>query len=112
MGERFLMLNGGKAVFLAFLTLTLAGCGSCMHRELTQTRSFLEAELKLGDPRERIEEVLRKAGVPNVYDPYGNRYQSLITADRCRGSNVVVYVNLDSSGRMSRIEAFESFTGL
>jgi hypothetical protein len=107
------MLNARKAMFLAFVPLFLAGCGSCMHRELTQTRSFLEAELKLGDPRERIEEVLGKAGVLYEYDPFNNRYQGLITADRCRGSGVVVYVNLDYySGRMSRIEVFESFTGL
>jgi hypothetical protein len=81
MGGPSPMLNAGKVLFLAFLTLSLAGCGSCMHRELAQTRSFLEAELKPGDPRERIEEVLRKAGVRYAYDKYLNRYEGGITAD-------------------------------
>jgi hypothetical protein len=105
------MLNAGKVTFLAFLTLTLAGC-SCMRRELTQTRSFLEAELKPGDPHERIEEVLRKAGVDYVYDPYANRYEGAIRADRCRNYSMVsVTINLDSSERMSGMEVVEIFTG-
>jgi hypothetical protein len=107
------MLNPWKVVFIAFLTLTLAGCGSCMHRELARTRSFLGAELKPGDPREKIEEVLRKAGVAYVYDGYVNRYEGGIRADRCRDYSMIsVYVNLDSSQRMSQIEIREIFTGL
>lgn len=113
MGGCFPVFNAQKVVCLAFLTLALAGCGSCMHRELTQTRSFLKAELKPGDPRERVEDALRKLGGPYDYDSFNNRYQALITADRCRGySGVVVYINLDSFGRMSRIEVTEVFSGL
>jgi hypothetical protein len=90
--------------------LTLVGCvidlpaASHVDREL-------RAILTEGDARPKIEEGLAKQGIPYSYDRFTDRYQGIIRSKKSDFRAVVVYVYLDSAGRLARMEVIDSFTG-
>ena len=76
-----------------------------------QVKGVLQHELQVGDPRDKVETVLTKAGISFTYDKYANRYQSNITDSRCGPYQAIsLYINLDLSGRVSKIDVSETFT--
>jgi hypothetical protein len=79
----------------------LSACGGdCTSPRAKEVRDLLEKELKAGDVRERVDEVLTKAGIAYGYDRFQNRYQGTVTDPRCGQLQAVsVYVYFDSSGK-------------
>ena len=65
---------------------------------------------KVGDTRKRVEEVLKSVGIIYEYDPFQNRYQGTITDKRCPYEAIQIYVTLDISEKLSKVEVFESYT--
>ena len=83
-----------------------------MRPKTDHVRNLLEKELKVGDMRQRVDEVLKNAGIAYEYDRFQNRYQSTITDAECGPYDAIsLYVNFDSSGKMAKIEVFGSHTG-
>ena len=101
-------------VIVFMVVLALLGCGyDCLKPKTEEVRSLLEKELKVGDTPERVEEVLKNAGISYTYDRFQNRYGSTILDDsRCGPYQAIsVYVYLDSLKKMSKFEVYETFTG-
>lgn len=95
------------------VALALLGCGyDCLKLKTEKVRSLLDKELKVGDTPERVEEVLKNAGISYSYDRFQNRYGSTIFDSRCGPYQAIsVYVHLDSSKKMSKFEVYKSYTG-
>ena len=102
-----------KLAILLMVALTLSGHGhDCMKPKTEEVRRLLEKRLKVGDIPERVEEVLKNAGISYEYDQFQNLYQSTITDSRCGPYQAIsVYVYFDSLQKMSKFEIFESYTG-
>lgn len=84
-----------------------------MKQKTEEVKSLLEKKLKIGDERQKVEDVLKDAGILYAYDQFQNRYQSTITDPLCgSGQAISVYVYFDSSKKMSKVEVFESYAGL
>src|SRR5665213_1093635 len=89
----------------------LAHGEDCMKPKTEEIRNLLRRELWLGDTREKVENVLKNAGIAFEYDRFLNRYQSTIADSRCGPYvAITVYVNFDSSEKMSKVDVFESYT--
>lgn len=107
------MIQASNVAILLMAALTLSGCNEdCMKPETKELRDLLEKELKVGDTRERVEGVLKNAGIAYEYDQFQNRFQSTITDSQCGPYWAIsLYVYFNSSNKMSKVEAFESHTG-
>jgi len=67
--------------------------------------------IHVGDSRETIERVLKSKGIRFSYDEFQQRYQSNIKGNNCLfDKSILLFVYLDKSGRMSRIETQEAYT--
>ena len=106
----------GIRFFVATLMIACAmtACGgSCLKRKAQDTYQLLNSELKIGDSRQTIESVLTHEGMGHSYDKYQNRYQSNVYFPQCGNDQAVsIYIYLDQSGNLAKIEAFASYTGL
>ncbi len=71
----------------------------------------LRASLASGSSRTAIEAALSKQGVSYSYDERATRYQGIIRSKSSDLRAVVVYVTLDSSGKMTGLSAVDSYTG-
>ena len=107
------MNRASNVAIVLMVVLALLGCGyDCLKPKTEEVRSLLEKELKVGDIPERVEEVLKNAGISYSYDPFQNRYQSRIADSRCGPYQAItVYVYLDSLKKMSKFEVRVTFTG-
>ena len=107
-------MRTSNAAILFITVWVLSGCGGdCMKPKTAEVRSLLERELKVGDKRERVDEVLKNAAIAHEYDRFQNRYQSTITDSGCGPYQAIsVYVYFDALGKMTKLEIFESHTGL
>ena len=107
------MNRASNVAIVLMVVLALLGCGyDCLKPKTEEVRSLLEKELKVGDIPERVEEVLKNAGISYSYDPFQNLYGSTIFDSRCGPYQAIsVYVHLDSSKKMSKFEVYETFTG-
>jgi len=101
-------------VILLIVALSLSGCnGDCMKPKTEEVRGFLKKELKGGDTRDRVEEVLKKAGIAYTYDQFQSRYQSTIFDSRCGQDQAIsIYVYFNASNKMSEVEVIETYTSL
>ena len=108
------MIRTSNVAILLIVALALSGCSSnCLKPKIEEVRNRLEKELRVGDTRERVEDVLNKADILYSYDRFQNRYQSNITDSRCGPyQGISLYVYFDSFNKMSKVEAFISYTGL
>jgi hypothetical protein len=77
----------------------------------TDVESQLRASLATGSSRTAIEAALGKQGVSFSYDEHASRYQGIIRSKSSDLRAVVVYVTLDSSGKMTGLSAVDSYTG-
>lgn len=83
----------------------------CMKSRTDEVRNLLNRDLKAGDTRARAKKILKTAGIAYEYDRFQNRYQSTITDARCGPYDAIsIYVNFNSSGKMSNVEVLESYT--
>ena len=65
------MMRASNAAILFITVWALSGCGGdCMKPRTAEVRSLLERELKAGDKRERVDEVLKNAGIVYEYDRF------------------------------------------
>jgi len=101
-----------KASMIGLILSALSACsGSCLKSRTAQIRKLLDRELKVGDPREKVEKVLNSAGIAHEYDRFQNRDQATVTDARCGPYDAIsIYVNFDSAGKMAKWEVFESHT--
>jgi hypothetical protein len=92
----------------------MTACGaSCLKRKAQDTYQLLNSELKIGDGRQTIESVLTHEGIGYSYDKYMNRYNSTVYFRQCGDDQAVsIYISLDPSGKLAKIKAFASYTGL
>ena len=99
-----------QVVLTVLCILSIPACeGGCLKKS-SEVKALLSAKLKSGDSRTKIESVLKGAGIQFSYDKYSNRYQSNIT-DQCgKFESVIVYVYLDNSSKMAKIETLVSYT--
>jgi hypothetical protein len=90
-----------RAVFVA-LVAYIAIATIVGHRKLGALESTLQSELRVGDPAEKIEAVLRSKALEPFYVADEPRYSALISKNgRIRN---FVYVYVDSEKKVSRIE--------
>jgi len=95
----------------AFILATFSGCCPLDRDEV---REQLTAELRVGDSREKIETVLKNAGIDFSYDKWTNSYGATIRDDEHCGplsmyKAISVYIHLDDQGRLSKIEVSASY---
>jgi hypothetical protein len=79
-----------------------------------KVRSEINKDLQIGDPREKVERVLKSRGIDFSYDgQFEQRYSSNIKGKNCAfDKSVILYIYLDKSGNVSRIETLDSYTFL
>lgn len=108
------MMPVKNAAFLTVIVGLLAGCGgSCMSHKTGEIKALLNKELKIGDSKERVQEVLKNAGISYAYDQFQEQYYSTVYDKRCGPDDAVsISVSFDPSGRMTKVEVFESYTAL
>jgi len=98
---------------LAMIAVIVSGCRDCIEPKFQEVKGLLDGKLKVGDTRERVEEVLKSAEIGYTYDRFSNRYQSTVRDARCEPyAAVSVYVNLDTSGKVSKVEVSKTYTSL
>lgn len=91
--------------------LLLAGC--CPNLNKDKIKSDLYKEMQVGDSREKIERVLKSHRIDFSYDEYQHRYQSNIRGENCAfDKSIILYVYVDTSMRMLKIETSDSYTFL
>ena len=84
----------------------------CIKSKAEEIRTRLNRELKVGDARAKVDEVLRVADIGYDYDAFQNRYQSTVRDSKCGPYQAVsVYISFDSSQRVLKIDVRETFTG-
>lgn len=94
-----------------FLMWSLSGC--CAGLDEGKIRSDFSAELQVGDSREKIERVLERHRIDFSFDEHQHRYQSNIRGENCTfDKSIILYVYVDPSMRMLRIETSDSYTFL
>lgn len=103
-------------VLCFFLVVSvLATSSGCCPLDADEVREQLTVELRVGDSREKIEIVLRNAGIDFSYDKWTNSYGATIRDDEHCGplsmyKAISVYIHLDDTGHLSRIEVSDSYT--
>jgi hypothetical protein len=105
---------GCFALYFGIVSSIFSACsGDCLKARLADVRNLLHKELKTGDSREKVDKVLTDAGIAYEYDRFQNRYQSTVTDARCKHDEAIsIYVTFDPSGKVSKVEIFESYTAL
>jgi len=97
---------------LLFLVVFLAqGChGGCLNAN--EVKNMLNEKLKVGDPREKAEEILREFDISFSYDKFSKRYQStIINKEKCDPYHAIsLYIDIDEKGLISKIDVFDSYT--
>lgn len=82
-----------------------------MKAKANELRNVLNRELKVGDTRDKVHEVLERANIGYSYDRHQNRYNSTVRDANCGPNQAVsVHVYLDKMERVSKIEVRESYT--
>ena len=99
----------------AAVALTLAVC-ACAYPDLPKAQTLeaqLNASLRVGDTREKIESVLSAQSPPVIYsyDQFQNRYQGIVRSKFGDWHAVVVYVRLDTQRTFTSVEVIDSYTG-
>lgn len=83
--------------------------GGCLKTD--EIRALLNQEIKAGDSRDKVDVVLKNAGIDYSYDANQHRYGSTIRDDRCGPWQAIsIYVNFDLSEKVTGVEVFESYT--
>lgn len=95
----------------AVLGLWLLNKGCLESTNVEALRARVTTQLKVGDSRERVEQVLRSSGIHYSYDRFQSRFQSTVDDSRCGLKQAIsLYVYLDSAQKMLKVEAFASYT--
>jgi len=75
-----------------------------------QLQNELQAALKVGDSKEKIESVLKDRSLRATYDKYSHRYQSIMRSPTTEAHAIVIYVNVDQERRFVYVETYDSYT--
>jgi hypothetical protein len=104
-------LSVKSPALLLAVALCIAGC-SCDRSVFDKVKHSVEAEIKAGDGRDKVESVLERVGANYGYDDSQSRYQANFFDDGCGDwIALTIYVNLNEKGVVSNVEMFKSYTG-
>lgn len=104
-------MNLTKAL-LTILAISVL-CGCCPNLDKDKIKSELSSNIKIGDPREMVEQVLKANQLEFSYDEFQQRYPSGIEGGGCEfNKSVIIYIYIDQSGQVSKIETSDSYTFL
>ncbi len=94
------------------LALSLPACTEdCVKAKANELRNVLNRELKVGDARDKVHEVLGRAKIVFSYDQFSNRYQGNFRDANCDPKqSVVVHIYINAMERVSKIEVRASYT--
>ena len=106
------MMRETTMTIMLLLAFTLSGCnGDCMRPKTEEVRNLFNRQLKVGDTREKVDEVLKKAGIGYSYDRFENRYQSTVYDSQCGPNQAAsIYVYFDASNEITEVEVRETYT--
>ena len=98
------------AITSIFIVNWLAACGGeCV--KTSEIKELLNKELKTGDTRQKVEQVLKSAGIEYSFDAFQNRYQATARDARCSQREAAsIYAAFDASGKMLAVDVFSSYT--
>lgn len=100
-----------KLLWVLLAVMSLSSC--CADLDKEKVRAELSKELHVGDSREKAELVLKSHGMDFSYDKFEQRYQSGIRGENCAfDKSVIVYIYINKSGLVSKIEVSNSYTFL
>ncbi|NDV61917.1 hypothetical protein G0Q06_05595 [Puniceicoccales bacterium CK1056] len=102
-----------RIICILFFGLMVLGC-SQGKPTAEEVRKEIESVIQIGDSREKVEEELKKLGIPFDYDRHQNRYQaSRKTTSKDNYHTVVIFLNLgDSNKFVESINIENVYTGL
>ena len=112
MQSDYVMTDSTKKAVSISLVIALGCLGGCC-KELTalDIKKELDNSLHIGDSNEKIKQVLTKKGIAFSYDEFDKRYQSNIQGNGCTlGKSVIVYIYLDQSGLIKKIETLDAYS--
>jgi hypothetical protein len=100
--------------FLALITAIPVGCFDSDEVLRARVENELRANLAVGDSAEKVERVLKEEGLPFDFDRFNHRYQAGFVPKEKRMIErfVGIYVYVDQSKRITRIEVTNSYTFL
>lgn len=103
------------ARLLLFAILCIGLCIAALAAEkvsVDQVKAMIAGGLSTGANRQEIEAFLIRHNLPYSFDRFQNRYQSIIrdAPGKATDRAIVIYINLDESGRFASSEIRESFT--
>jgi hypothetical protein len=106
------IISFAKKLVVISMAINLVGCeGDCSNFDRIKTR--LEHEIKIGDTRQKVEEILKGSQLDYSYDGFQNRFQSTARDSACgKWVALSIYVSFDEMGLVSKVEVFRSYTGL
>ena len=92
--------------------LCLVGCSDDETLRLSIEKK-LHASLSVGDSREKIERVLTENNMPFNFNKYDHRYETGGKPEEKRAIERVisVYIYVDGSNRLARVEVRNAYTG-
>lgn len=100
-----------KFFWMLLSMLLLSSC--CADLDKEKIRNELSKSLKIGDTHEKAELVLKNLVISSSYDEYQQRYQSNFTGKNCAfDKSVIIYIYINKSGLVSKIEVLNSYTFL
>ncbi len=100
-----------KLLWVVLAVVSLSSC--CADLDKEKISAELHKDLHVGDSREKAELVLKSRGIEFSYDEYQQRYQSNIRGENCAfDKSVLVFIYLNKSGLVSKIEVSNSYTFL
>lgn len=102
-----------KLVRTALFALALVGCADANDAiKAKEVQANLESSLAIGASRNEVEAVLGRLNIDHSYDKYASRYQGIIrNAGGPMDHAIVVYVYMNQDGKLTRVEAHDSYVG-
>jgi hypothetical protein len=104
-----------KILFTLLAVVAFSIVSGCLEAPLApKIRQDLLASLSVGDPRSKIEGVLKAEGYSFVYNREGKRYESYAGTKSAEQNKhgVQILIYLDASEHLSRLEVQDWYTGL
>lgn len=103
-----------KQLFFLFLfsSVILTGCLSTLDITPKEVEEKINLSLTPGDDAGKIEAYFKNEGLGLSYDKFQNRYQSIIRHPDSNFHAITIYVYVDESKKIVRVEANDSYTFL
>jgi len=100
---------------LSSITLALALVACSDTSDVTKAENIehqINTSLRAGASTKEVEATLGRLNIQHSYDKYASRYQGIIRDTGGPTDHaVVVYVYMDVSGKLTKVETHDSYTG-